>query len=87
MEFGFYDDQLILIDELLTPDSSRFWPRAKYRPGKAQESFDKQYVRDYLLSINFKKRPPGPMMPEEVIQKTSELYREALKRLTGKEVE
>lgn len=95
MEFGLFpaketagrDGQLILIDELLTPDSSRFWPKAKYTPGTSQESFDKQYVRDYLLSINFNRRPPGPMMPEEVIQKTSELYREALKRLTGKDVE
>lgn len=87
MEFGFLNGELILIDELLTPDSSRFWPRAKYAPGKSQESFDKQYVRDYLLSINFNKRSPGPMMPEEVVQKTSELYREALKRLTGKDVE
>lgn len=87
MEFGFLGDDLILIDELLTPDSSRFWPRAKYQAGRSQESFDKQYVRDYLLSMNFNKRPPGPMMPEEVIQKTSELYREALKLLTGKDVE
>lgn len=87
MEFGFLGDDLILIDELLTPDSSRFWPKATYRPGTSQESFDKQYVRDYLLSINFNKRPPGPAMPEEVIQKTSQLYREALKLLTGKDVE
>ena len=87
MEFGFFDGKLILIDELLTPDSSRFWPRVKYKPGMAQESYDKQYVRDYLLSINFNKQPPGPMMPDSVIQKTSELYREALKKLTGKEVE
>ncbi len=86
-EFGFFQDNLILIDELLTPDSSRFWPQAKYKPGTAQDSFDKQYVRDYLLSINFNKQPPGPMMPEEVIKKTSALYREALKILTGKEVE
>ena len=87
MEFGHYDGQLILIDELLTPDSSRFWPQTKYNPGGPQESFDKQYVRDYLLSINFNKLPPGPQMPEEIIQKTSSLYREALKRLTGKGVE
>ncbi|HYQ85962.1 MAG TPA: phosphoribosylaminoimidazolesuccinocarboxamide synthase [Bacteroidota bacterium] len=87
MEFGRFDDGLILIDELLTPDSSRFWPKASYQPGKSQESFDKQYVRDYLLSINFNKRPPAPMLPPEIIQRTSELYREALKRLTGKEVE
>ena len=87
MEFGFYDGELILIDELLTPDSSRFWSTAKYKPGTGQESFDKQYVRDYLLSNNFNKQPPGPMMPDSVIQKTSELYRRALKELTGKEVE
>jgi len=87
MEFGFDDGELILIDELLTPDSSRFWSTEKYKPGTGQESFDKQYVRDYLLSINFNKQPPGPMMPDTVIQKTSELYREALKKLTGKEVE
>ncbi|OLD81730.1 MAG: phosphoribosylaminoimidazolesuccinocarboxamide synthase, partial [Ignavibacteria bacterium 13_1_40CM_2_61_4] len=86
MEFGWFGDGLILIDELLTPDSSRFWPKASYQPGKAQESFDKQYVRDYLLSINFNKRPPAPMLPPEIIQRTSELYREALRRLTGKEV-
>ncbi|MBI4811735.1 MAG: phosphoribosylaminoimidazolesuccinocarboxamide synthase [Ignavibacteriales bacterium] len=87
MEFGVYDGELIIVDELLTPDSSRFWPKSKYQPGYAQESFDKQYVRDYLLSINFNKKPPGPMMLDSVIQKTSELYREALKKLTGKEVE
>jgi phosphoribosylaminoimidazole-succinocarboxamide synthase len=87
MEFGFFDDKLILIDELLTPDSSRFWSTARYKPGTGQDSFDKQYVRDYLLSINFNKQPPGPMMPDSVIQKTSELYREALKQLTGTEVE
>lgn len=87
MEFGLLDGELILIDELLTPDSSRFWPRAKYQPGTSQESFDKQYVRDYLISINFNKKPPGPVMPDEVIQQTSKLYRDAIKLLTGKEVE
>ena len=87
MEFGLFGGALILIDELLTPDSSRFWPKAKYKAGASQESFDKQYVRDYLLSINFNKRPPGPTLPEEVVQKTSHLYREALKLLTGKSVE
>lgn len=87
MEFGFFDNQLILIDELLTPDSSRFWSTSKYKPGTGQDSYDKQFVRDYLLSINFNKQPPGPIMPESVIKKTSELYREALKRLTGKGVE
>jgi phosphoribosylaminoimidazole-succinocarboxamide synthase len=87
MEFGILDGELILIDELLTPDSSRFWPRDKYQPGCGQESFDKQYVRDYLTSIKFNKQPPGPMLPDDVIQKTAQLYREALRKLTGKEVE
>jgi phosphoribosylaminoimidazole-succinocarboxamide synthase len=87
MEFGMLDGELILIDEVLTPDSSRFWPQADYAPGRAQASFDKQYVRDYLLSIGFNKRPPGPMMPDEVISKTAELYRTALKILTGETIE
>ena len=87
MEFGIMDGELILIDELLTPDSSRFWPRDKYQPGRGQESFDKQYVRDYLTSIKFNKQPPGPMLPDDVIQKTAQLYRKALRKLTGKEVE
>ena len=87
MEFGIMDGELILIDELLTPDSSRFWPRDKYQPGRGQESFDKQFVRDYLTSIKFNKQPPGPMLPDEVIQKTAQLYRKALRKLTGKEVE
>jgi phosphoribosylaminoimidazole-succinocarboxamide synthase len=85
MEFGLDDNgNVILIDELLTPDSSRFWPKDKYRPGGSQESFDKQFVRDYLVSINFNKRPPPPRLPEDVVFKTSGLYLEALKRLTGK---
>ncbi len=87
MEFGYYNGKLMIIDELLTPDSSRFWPALSYAPGKSQDSYDKQYVRDYLLSIKFNKRPPGPTLPQEVIDKTSGLYCEALKRLTGKEVE
>lgn len=87
MEFGLLDNELILIDELLTPDSSRFWPLSKYQPGKSQESFDKQFVRDYLVSINFNKRPPAPIIPETVIQKTSVLYSEVVKLLTGKNVE
>ncbi len=85
MEFGLNDNgELILIDELLTPDSSRFWPKDKYQPGKGQESFDKQFVRDYLLSVNFNKKPPPPKLPEEVIFKTAGLYLEALKKLSGK---
>ena len=87
MEFGIRGGKIMLIDELLTPDSSRFWPAAKYEPGRAQESFDKQYVRDYLLSINFNKRPPGPELPENVIRQTSALYREALLKLTGTDIE
>lgn len=85
MEFGLDEKgEVILIDELLTPDSSRFWPRDKYEPGKGQPSFDKQFVRDYLLSIDFNKKPPGPKLPQEIILKTSALYLEALKILTGK---
>ncbi|MGE5313613.1 MAG: phosphoribosylaminoimidazolesuccinocarboxamide synthase [Acidobacteriota bacterium] len=87
MEFGMVGDELILIDEVLTPDSSRFWPRDSYEPGRSQPSFDKQYVRDYLLSIGFNKRPPGPMMPDEVIEKTADLYRSALRILTGASLE
>jgi phosphoribosylaminoimidazole-succinocarboxamide synthase len=85
MEFGLDEKgELILIDELLTPDSSRFWPKDKYQPGKGQESFDKQFVRDYLNSIKFNRKPPAPTLPEDVIFKTSALYLEALKRLSGK---
>ena len=87
MEFGRVDGGIILIDELLTPDSSRFWPKDSYEAGRVQESFDKQYVRDYLLSIKFNKQPPGPHLPPGVIEQTSELYRRALRRLTGKELE
>lgn len=81
-EFGMIGDEMILIDEVLTPDSSRFWPKKTYRPGGAQESFDKQYVRDYLLSIKWNKTPPGPALPEEVIVNTSKKYKEALALLT-----
>lgn len=85
LEFGIDEKgELILIDELLTPDSSRFWPMDKYKPGKGQESFDKQYVRDYLDSVSFNRKPPPPRLPEDVIFKTSALYLEALKRLSGK---
>ena len=75
--------EVILIDELLTPDSSRFWPVEGYQPGKAPESFDKQYVRDYLLSLNWDTRPPVPTLPPEIVQKTQEKYSEALRRLTA----
>jgi len=85
MEFGMNENgELTLIDELLTPDSSRFWPKSKYKPGRGQESYDKQYVRDYLLSINFNKKPPAPKLPDEIILKTSALYLEALKQLSGR---
>jgi len=84
MEFGFVDGELILIDELLTPDSSRFWPLEDYEPGRSQKSFDKQYVRDYLEGIAWEKKPPAPSLPEEVIRKTSEKYLEAYRRIVGK---
>jgi len=85
MEFGVNENgELILIDELLTPDSSRFWPKDKYQPGRGQESFDKQFVRDYLLSINFNKKPPAPKLSDDVVLKTSALYLEALRQLSGR---
>lgn len=80
-EFGFSDDKVILIDEILSPDSSRFWPKQTYAPGKSQESFDKQFVRDYLEKIRWDKKPPASELPQEVILKTKEKYEEALKRL------
>ena len=82
-EFGLVDGEVILIDEVLTPDSSRFWPEATYAPGGSQKSFDKQYLRDYLLSLDWDKTPPGPVLPPEVIDNTRAKYVEALKRLTG----
>jgi phosphoribosylaminoimidazole-succinocarboxamide synthase len=81
MEFGLFDGELILIDELLTPDSSRFWPKDDYEEGRPQKSFDKQFLRDYLLAIHWNQKPPAPELPEEVIEKTGEKYREALNRL------
>ena len=87
-EFGLDEEgRLILIDEALTPDSSRFWPLAGYAPGGPQKSLDKQFVRDYLLSIHWDKKPPAPALPEEVIRKTSEKYVEVYQRLTGKVLE
>ncbi len=85
MEFGMDPNgQVVLIDELLTPDSSRFWPAEQYEPGRPQASYDKQFVRDYLLSVNFNKKPPAPKLPEEIVFKTSGLYLKALRELTGK---
>jgi len=84
MEFGIKDGELLLIDELLTPDSSRFWPKDDYRPGGSQKSFDKQFLRDYLLSIKWDKNPPAPQLPEEIIQKTREKYLEAYERIAGR---
>ncbi len=81
-EFGLYEGELILIDEVLTPDSSRFWPVDGYRPGGAQPSFDKQYVRDWLIASGWDKKPPAPELPPEVVAKTAEKYSEALRRLT-----
>ena len=85
MEFGSVDGEIILIDELLTPDSSRFWPMESYKPGGPQMSFDKQFVRDYLLSLDWEHKPPAPALPEDIINKTTQRYIEAYKRLTGKE--
>ncbi|RLB93973.1 MAG: phosphoribosylaminoimidazolesuccinocarboxamide synthase [Deltaproteobacteria bacterium] len=82
-EFGLIDDELVLIDELLTPDSSRFWSKDGYRPGGPQQSFDKQYVRDYLLSIGWNRKPPAPELPPDVVENTRKKYEEALRRLTG----
>lgn len=86
-EFGVSDGEVILIDELLTPDSSRFWPKDRYEVGKDQPSFDKQYVRDYLLSIRWDKKPPAPSLPEHIIVGTSRRYIEAYERLTGRNFE
>ena len=83
-EFGLSDGQLILIDEVLTPDSSRFWPADQYQPGRSQPSFDKQFVRDYLETLDWNKTPPGPKLPDNVVAKTSAKYLEVYERLTGK---
>jgi phosphoribosylaminoimidazole-succinocarboxamide synthase len=85
-EFGFVNDELVLGDEVLTPDSSRFWPAESYRPGGPQFSYDKQFVRDYLESIRWNKQPPAPPLPPEVANKTSEKYRQAYSVLTGREL-
>jgi phosphoribosylaminoimidazole-succinocarboxamide synthase len=83
LEFGMCDGQVILIDEILTPDSSRFWPLNEYEPGRGQKSFDKQFVRDYLNTLDWGKTPPAPTLPAEIIARTSAKYIEAYERLTG----
>jgi phosphoribosylaminoimidazole-succinocarboxamide synthase len=85
-EFGLTGNDVIIIDEVLTPDSSRFWPKDSYKPGGSQSSFDKQYLRDYLTSIKWNKKPPAPSLPKDVIDNTRGKYMEALKRLTGSEL-
>ena len=85
-EFGKLGGEIVLGDEVLTPDSSRFWPAATYSPGGAQPSYDKQYVRDYLESIHWNKQPPAPGLPEEVAARTSEKYQEAYRALTGRDL-
>jgi phosphoribosylaminoimidazole-succinocarboxamide synthase len=85
-EFGWHNGELLLADEVLTPDSSRFWPRDQYSPGGPQKSYDKQFVRDYLETLDWNKQPPAPPLPEEVIEKTSMKYIEAYRRLTGREL-
>lgn len=82
-EFGLYNGEPILIDEVLTPDSSRFWSVKDYSPGRAQDSFDKQIVRDYLLTLDWDKTPPGPVLPDEIVRKTAERYREIMETLTN----
>ena len=83
MEFGFFNDEMILIDELLTPDSSRFWSITNYSPGRSQDSFDKQIVRDYLLTLDWDQTPPGPKLPDDIVKKTSARYQDILRILTG----
>ncbi|HPG71130.1 MAG TPA: phosphoribosylaminoimidazolesuccinocarboxamide synthase [Syntrophales bacterium] len=82
MEFGLAGGELILIDEVLTPDSSRFWPRDDYVEGRGQKSYDKQFLRDYLLSLQWDQKPPAPQLPPEIIEKTRQKYEEALRRFT-----
>jgi phosphoribosylaminoimidazole-succinocarboxamide synthase len=85
-EFGQVNGQLILIDEVLTPDSSRFWPADQYQPGRSQPSFDKQFVRDYLETLDWNKTPPAPALPKDVVAKTQQKYQEAYERLTGQQL-
>jgi len=85
-EFGVREGRLVWIDEAFTPDSSRFWPKDGYQPGRGQPSFDKQYVRDYLESLKWDKRPPAPSLPEDVVARTREKYVEAHARITGRDL-
>jgi len=85
-EFGVFENELILIDEVLTPDSSRFWPADQYQPGRGQPSFDKQFVRDYLETLDWDKSPPAPTLPPDVVARTESKYQEAYQRLTGKKL-
>ena len=85
LEFGIYDGKLILIDEIFTPDSSRFWEKEKYEVGKSQDSLDKQFVRDYLEKIKWNKQPPVPVLPQDIIEKTKEKYIEAYEKITGRD--
>lgn len=85
-EFGIYNNQIIIIDEVLTPDSSRFWPLEDYRPGQACQSFDKQFVRDYLETLDWDKIPPAPALPDKIISRTTQKYLDAYRKLTGKEL-
>lgn len=86
LEFGTLNGEIVLGDEVLTPDSSRYWPLDLYQPGRGQESFDKQYLRDYLERVKFNKRPPGPELPADVVQNTTEKYLEAYATITGEEL-
>ena len=86
-EFGIFEGEVILIDEVLTPDSSRFWSAKGYQPGRGQDSFDKQIVRDYLNSLDWDKTYPGPQLPAEIVEKTAQRYREIFEILTGRAVE
>jgi len=85
-EFGMLDNEIILIDEILTPDSSRFWPLIDYKPGRGQKSFDKQAVRDWLTASGWNKKHPGPKLPPEIIENTTKTYKEIFNRLTGEHV-
>ena len=86
LEFGFVDDEMILIDEIFTPDSSRFWDAEGYAPGKSQPNYDKQYVRDWLVAQGWNREPPAPLLPQDIVEKTSERYQVAFSRLTGQKL-